>query len=98
MVMAPYLKERASYKPLVQPPVLDAYGEPAYQVSRTVKVRKEAKFQEVQDSRGALVKSSYTYYMSQPVEVGDLLDGKPVIACLPYTGYSGKSYGYEVLL
>lgn len=79
---------------------LNIYGEPAFQPAITIKCRRERSFKDVLTVTGAMKQSAITYYLdeAQPIQLGDLVDGKPVIDFEEYTNENGKTEGYMVVV
>ena len=98
VVMSRYLNQTAEYTPIVQPIVLDAYGEPAYGASRTIRVREELEEKEVYSTGGELIKSSLQYYVGEKLLVGSKLNGRKIQEVEPYRGLGGRVYGYRVFV
>lgn len=80
--------------------VLNIYGEPTYQAPIKVKCRRERSFKDVLTVTGAMKRSAITYYIDEvePVQLGDLVDGKPIVDFEEYTNEYGKTEGYMVVV
>ena len=81
-------------------PVLDLYGDPTYETPSTLKCRRERTLKDVITATGAVKRSDTTYYVdeSHEVSMGDLFDGKPIIAFSEYINEHGKVEGYMVVV
>lgn len=77
---------------------IDRYGSPQYDRPISIRCRMEPSEELVQDSNGAMIRSTATYYLDDAMEVsiGDLIDGKPVIKVEAYVNAYGIAIGREV--
>ena len=102
--MTKYLKQSAQLSTMKLQvdgtPELDTYGDPVYLPSVTVKCRRERKLRDVLSQTGSTIRSETTYYFDSSViiNVGDLVDGKPIIDFEEYINGNGKLVGYEVVV
>lgn len=102
--MTKYLKQTCTIQRMVVDEngdaVLDIYGEPTYQSLITVKCRRERSFKDVLTVTGAMKQSATTYYIDEvePVNLGDLVDGKPVVDFEEYINEYGRPEGYMVVV
>ena len=80
--------------------VLDIYGAPTYGDAIVVRCRRERSFKDVLTVTGAMKQSTTTYYLDEvePIQLGDLVDGKPVVDFEEYTNEYGKTEGYMVVV
>lgn len=101
MSMKYYLKQVAYVTPalyedgIIQ---LDGYGKPLYGGAYSTKVRKEERQEEIQSAgwmreKGAKMVSIIQYYTFAPVEVGDMIDGRMVVAREIYVNGLGVDEG-----
>lgn len=96
-----YLKQKCSYEKLKRDNkgevVLDKFGEPQYESSKTIKCRRETSVQDVQTNTGAILKSSTRYFTDdkQSIQADDKLDGKTVLKVQEYINQFGIAEGYE---
>lgn len=81
-------------------PILDLYGDIHYEESQTVKCRKRRDFKEILTMGGTAVRSQITYTLdsSIKIDVGDLLDGKPVVDFYEYVNENGVCEGYKAVV
>lgn len=102
--MTKYLKQSAKLSTIKLQidgnPELDVYGDPVYLPSIEVRCRRERKLRDVLSQTGSTIRSETTYYFDESViiNVGDLVDGKPIIDFEEYINGSGKLVGYEVVV
>lgn len=81
-------------------PVLDIYGDPTYEAPIEVKCRRERSIKDIITVTGAMARSYSTYYLDEQhvVDLGDLLDGKPIVDFAEYINEYGLVEGYEVMV
>lgn len=80
-------------------PLVDLYGEPSYSVPSMCKCRRERSFKDVLTISGVVKKSSITYYLDETcnIQVGDLIDDRPVVDFQEYTNEHGETEGFMVV-
>lgn len=77
---------------------ISAYNEKTFATSVTIKGRSEDAFKLIRNDKGDEVVSSGKVFTKSAISVGDLLDGRIVIASEPKRGLSGNVEFYEVFL
>lgn len=73
----------------------DARGQPVFSAAVSVTCRKQEKTQNIMDKTGQTVKIQTVYYLSNPVSVGDEIDGKTVLLVTTMTNLFGETDGYK---
>ena len=102
--MTKYLKQTCKWsKMLVDEEgeaILDMYGDPSYEEPVTVPRRREKSLKDVLTISGSVQRSATTYYVDERYElnIGDLIDNKPIIDFEEYTNEYGKTEGYMVVV
>lgn len=102
--MTKYLKQTCKWsKMLVDEEgeaILDMYGDPSYEEPVTVPCRREKSLKDVLTISGSVQRSATTYYVDERYElnIGDLIDNKPIIDFEEYTNEYGKTEGYMVVV
>lgn len=102
--MTKFLKQTCLWQKMVIDeeghPVLNLYGDPTYEEPIKLKCRRERTLKDVITATGAVKRSDTTYYVDQAYEVsmGDLFDGKQIIAFSEYINEHGEVEGYMVVV
>lgn len=97
-----YLRQRAVYAPVertsVGTPKLNAYGEPSYGATKTVKCRREPYVAHGLSVGGSVAVYRYSYYLDTTVTpmIGDKLDDRVIQDVQDYYDGMGILVGYEV--
>lgn len=80
--------------------VLDLYGDPSYEAPISIPTRRERTIRDVLTATGAVMRSDTTYYIDEQhlVQIGDLIDGKPIIDFEEYINEHGLTEGYRVVV
>lgn len=80
--------------------ILDQYGDPTYQAPITIPTRRERSIKDVLTVTGSVMRSETTYYIDETylVQLGDLIDGKPVVDFEEYVNEHGLTEGYRVVV
>lgn len=101
--MTKFLKQEAVVEFLIRDTngdaALDKYGEPiGYQNKRKVKCRRERATKDVLANGGAAAVSTTRYFFdnSIQVEIGDKVDGQPILTVTDFINDLGISEGWEV--
>lgn len=81
-------------------PIIDLYGNIQYEDPVIVKCRKRRNFQEILTAGGTAIRSAITYTLDNTynIEVGDLLDGKPIIDFYEYVNENGIREGFKAVV
>lgn len=79
---------------------LDIYGEPEYGTVTSIKCRKTQYIKDVLTSTGSMAKSSNRYIVDNTVkiQIGDLLDGQPIVLIEDYVNAQGIIEGYQAIV
>lgn len=101
--MSKFLKQTATLQRLKRDskgePILDDYGDPAYETKKViVKCRRERTTKDVLTTGGAAKISTTKYFFDNTVsvEIGDKVDGKPVLTVSDYINSTGFNEGWEI--
>lgn len=101
--MTKYLKQRALVQHISRDsngdPILDDYGDSIPEsTAKYYKCRRVRSTKDVLAQGGAVITNTTTYYFdnSLKLEIGDLVDGKPILTIQDYVNERGISEGYEV--
>lgn len=80
--------------------LLDIYGDPTYGAPISIPTRRERSMKDVLTTTGSIMRSETTYYIDEQhlVQVGDLIDGKPIIDFEEYINEHGLTEGYRVVV
>lgn len=76
----------------------DEYNQPTYAAAVTVMGRLEAGHKLVRDSTGTTVVSTAHVFSTEPVALGDRINGRPVVSVEPMAGLDGVPVFWEVYL
>lgn len=94
-MLSTYLNQKAQYQRRTD---TDNRGQGIYGNALTVYCRRQAKKQCVLTTTGSTVKTNHVYYLANGAAEGDMLDGKVVIAVVPWTGLGGEIIGYKAAI
>lgn len=101
--MTKFLMQKASVTKMKRntagDPILNEYGEPQYELGTTVvKCRKERNTKDILTTGGAAAVSTTKYFLdnSISVDIGDKIDGKPILTVTDFINAIGVSEGWEV--
>lgn len=94
-MLSAYLVQTAEHKPRIG---MTKRSEPIYGPAATLKCRKQFKVQEIILPDKQKIQSDCTYYLAQPVNAGDTLDGRNVLAVEPWHALNGEVIGYKAVV
>lgn len=101
--MTKFLMQKASVvkmkRDLLGEPILNEYGDPQYETKSTiVKCRKERSTKDILTTGGAAAVSTTKYFLdnSITVDIGDKINGKPILTVTDFINPLGVSEGWEV--
>lgn len=96
-----YFKQTCAFVPATRSSTnaitTNKYGEITYATPKTVCCRHEVCIKDIETKDGELIKSSDRYFLdnSNTIQVGDTLDGRPIIVASSLVNESGETEGYE---
>lgn len=100
-LMTKFLKQKCKFTQCQRneagEPIRDEYGEPMFMEPINLSCRCERITKDVLTTNGSVIKSTSRYFLdtSYDVQVGDLLDGRPISSVSDFINAQGVSEGYE---